>query len=226
GPHHQPLGLCQHQKPGANHGRAARKTAPALLGGHQPPARPLWQAHLHTPPPPLLHLSRRSHLRPSRRHQPPLAGRLSITNTHHQHAQKETAMIITDLEIRCCRHSVEALDASSMRSADHRQELEFLVITLKTDSGLQASTFGFAGRSARGSGELAAAAMRPFLIGRNALDREAIWQQFRTEDRWWNHLPIYSFGPFDIALWLLGAQAAGQPLYQYIGGCRDQVPVY
>ena len=135
-------------------------------------------------------------------------------------------MIITDLEIRCCRHSVEALDASSMRSADHRQELEFLVITLKTDSGLQASTFGFAGRSARDSGELAAAAMRPFLIGRNALDREAIWQQFRTEDRWWNHLPIYSFGPFDIALWLLGAQAAGQPLYQYIGGCRDQVPVY
>lgn len=135
-------------------------------------------------------------------------------------------MIITDLEIRCCRQPVEALDEASMRSSDHRQGLEFLVITLKTDSGIQASTFGFAGRSARGSGELAAAAMRPFLIGRNALHREAIWHQFRTEDRWWNHLPIYSFGPFDIALWLLGAQAAGQPLYQYIGACRDQVPVY
>ena len=135
-------------------------------------------------------------------------------------------MIITELEIRCCRHTVTALTEDAMRSADHQQGLEFLVVTLKTDDGLEASSFGFAGRSARGSGELAAAAMRPFLIGKHALLREQIWQQFRTEDRWWNHLPIYSYGPFDVALWLLGAKAAGQPLYHYLGGCRDQVPVY
>jgi len=135
-------------------------------------------------------------------------------------------MIITELEVRCCRHVVEALSEDAMRSADHQRGLEFLVITLKTDGGLSASSFGFAGRSARGSGELAASAMRPFLIGKHALAREQVWQQFRTEDRWWNHLPIYSFGPFDVALWLLGAQAAGQPLYQYIGAYRDQVPVY
>ena len=135
-------------------------------------------------------------------------------------------MIITELEIRCCRHSVAALTGDSMRSSDHQQGLEFLVITLKTDVGRSASSFGFAGRSARGSGELAAAAMRPFLLGKNALLREQLWQQFRTEDRWWNHLPIYAYGPFDVALWLLGAQAAGQPLYQYIGGCRDRVPTY
>jgi L-alanine-DL-glutamate epimerase-like enolase superfamily enzyme len=126
-------------------------------------------------------------------------------------------MIITELEIRCCRHSVEALSADSMRSADHQRGLEFLVVTLRTDAGLEASSFGFAGRSARGSGELAAAAMRPFLVGKHALHREEIWQRWRTEDRWWNHLPIYSYGPFDIALWLLGAQAAEQPLYRYIG---------
>ncbi len=135
-------------------------------------------------------------------------------------------MIIRDLEVRCCRHVVEALREDAMRSADHGQGLEFLVLTLRTDAGLAASSFGFAGRSARGSGELAAAAMRPFLLGKHALLREQLWQQFRTEDRWWNHLPIYSYGPFDVALWLLGSQAAGQPLYQYIGGCRDQVPVY
>jgi L-alanine-DL-glutamate epimerase-like enolase superfamily enzyme len=113
-----------------------------------------------------------------------------------------------------------------MRSASHEQGLEFLVVTLRTDEGLEASSFGFAGRSARGSGELAAAAMRPFLVGKHALHREQIWQEWRTEDRWWNHLPIYSYGPFDIALWLLGAQAAGQPLYRYIGAARDRVPVY
>jgi len=135
-------------------------------------------------------------------------------------------MIITELEIRCCKHTVPALSEASMRSASHEQGLEFLVVTLRTDEGLEASSFGFAGRSARGSGELAAAAMRPFLVGKHALHREQIWQEWRTEDRWWNHLPIYSYGPFDIALWLLGAQAAGQPLYRYIGAARDRVPVY
>ncbi|MEX1020683.1 MAG: enolase C-terminal domain-like protein [Litorilinea sp.] len=135
-------------------------------------------------------------------------------------------MRISELEIRCCQHTVEALREDAMRSADHQQGLEFLVVTLRTDGGLEASSFGFAGRSARGSGELAAAAMRPFLVGKHALHREQIWQAWRTEDRWWNHLPIYSYGPFDIALWLLGAQAADQPLYRYIGAARDHVPVY
>ncbi|GIT54148.1 MAG: hypothetical protein Ct9H300mP16_13080 [Pseudomonadota bacterium] len=68
--------------------------------------------------------------------------------------------------------------------------------------------------------------MRPFLTGRDYRDREAIWQAFRTEDRWWNLLPIYSYGPFDIALWLLAAQDAGQPLYKFIGACRETVPTY
>jgi L-alanine-DL-glutamate epimerase-like enolase superfamily enzyme len=135
-------------------------------------------------------------------------------------------MIITDIEVRCCRHVVAALKENAMRSANHQQGLEFLVITLRTDEGLSASSFGFAGRSARGAGELAAAAMRPFLTGKHALAREAIWQRWRTEDRWWNHLPIYGYGPFDVALWLLGAQAAGQPLYRYMGASRDEVPVY
>ena len=104
--------------------------------------------------------------------------------------------------------------------------LEFLVYTLRTTSGQSASMFGFAGRSSLGSGHLAAASLRPFLIGRNALDREAIWHDWRVADRWWHHLPIYSFGPIDCCLWLLAAQDAGQPLWRYIGGANAQVPVY
>jgi len=135
-------------------------------------------------------------------------------------------MQITEVEVRCCRRETPSISADSLRQSSAGGELEFLVVTLHTDAGITASSFGFAGRSARGSGELAAAAMRPFLTGRNPLDREAIWQDFLVEDRWWNHLPIYSFGPFDICLWVLGALDAGQPLYRYIGGFRDTIETY
>ncbi len=135
-------------------------------------------------------------------------------------------MRISEVEVRCCRQPDLEIDSASLRASDTHYGMEFLVVTMKTDSGLEASSFGFAARSARGAGELAAASMRPFFTGRNALDREGAWRDFRTADRWWNHLPIYSYGPFDNVLWVLGALDAGQPLYQYIGGCRDEVPVY
>ncbi len=135
-------------------------------------------------------------------------------------------MKITAVDIRCCQHQALTISADNLRDGNAIDGLEFLVITLKTESGLSASMFGFAGRSALGAGHLAASSLRPLLIGRNALDREAVWKAFRTTNRWWHHLPIYSFGPVDICLWLLGAEAAGQPLWRYLGGARSQIPVY
>jgi L-alanine-DL-glutamate epimerase-like enolase superfamily enzyme len=95
-----------------------------------------------------------------------------------------------------------------------------------TDVGLRADTFGFAGRGARMAGEIAATVLKPFFLGRDPLYRERHWHDLRMVDRWWNHVPIYSYGPFDIACWLIGALAARQPLYQYLGAYRDRVPVY
>ena len=135
-------------------------------------------------------------------------------------------MKITQVDIRCCRHEALAIPASSLRDGNAVDGLEFLVFTVKTGSGLSASMFGFAGRSALGAGHMAASSLRPLLVERNALDREAIWKAWRTADRWWHHLPIYAYGPVDVCLWLLGAQAASQPLWRYLGGARRQVPVY
>jgi L-alanine-DL-glutamate epimerase-like enolase superfamily enzyme len=131
---------------------------------------------------------------------------------------------ITGVEVRCCRKSAE-LETAALRSNTFGG-FEFLVVTLSTDEGLSASTFGFAGRSADGSGRLVAETLRPFFLGREAFDRERAWHDFRTVDRWWGHLPIYAYGPFDVCLWLLGAQAADQPLYRYLGAYRDAVPTY
>lgn len=137
-------------------------------------------------------------------------------------------MIITDVEIRACTQHDSLLTTDTFRDGGSgaKDGMDFLVITLKTDVGIEASSFGFAGRSALGSAALAEASMKSFLIGRDPFDRAAIWQQFRTNDRWWNHLPIYSLGPFDIALWVLCAKASNVPLYKFIGACRDEVPAY
>jgi L-alanine-DL-glutamate epimerase-like enolase superfamily enzyme len=134
-------------------------------------------------------------------------------------------MKITDVQVRCCRRAPDRFEHGAFRTGDFRN-FEFLVVTLTTDTGLSATTFGFAGRSAEGAGKLIADTLRPFMLGRDPRDREKAWHEFRTADRWWGHLPIYAYGPFDTCLWLLSAEAAGQPLYKYLGAFRDEVPVY
>ena len=131
-------------------------------------------------------------------------------------------MRIEALDIRACRHDGPALGLKGQASAG----LEFLVYTLRCEGGIEASMFGFAGRSALGAGHLAAASLRPFLLGRDAREREKLWQDWRRDDRWWHHLPIYAYGPVDCLLWLVAAQAAGQPLWRYLGGGRDRIGVY
>lgn len=133
-------------------------------------------------------------------------------------------MRIAAVDIRACRLPTALPGAESLRSA--ADAMECLVYTLRTHDGAETSMLGFAGRSAKGAGATAAASLRPFLLGRNALDREAIWHDWRRADRWWHHLPIYAYGPVDCCLWLLAAQAAGQPLWRYIGGTRDHIRCY
>ena len=131
-------------------------------------------------------------------------------------------MKITDIEIRACRHRDPVMKDSEMRDGK-KSDLEFLVITFHTNEGLSTSTFGFAGRGASMAGEIANSIFKPFFIGRDPLYREKHWHEYRMADRWWNHAPIYSYGPFDINCWVLSSLQAGQPLYKYLGAYRDQV---
>ena len=131
-------------------------------------------------------------------------------------------MRISGLDIRACRAEAPASGLKGASAGGH----EFLVFTLRTDVGLSASMFGFAGRSALGSAHLAAASLRPFLVGRDPREHARIWQDWRTADRWWHHLPIYSYGPIDCCLWLLAAQAADEPLWRHLGGGTPERECY
>lgn len=135
-------------------------------------------------------------------------------------------MKIAALDVRACRTAADAIQGDALKENAGREGLDFVVYTLRTECGRSASMLSFAGRSALGTAHHAAAALRPFMVGRNALDREGAFRDFRRMDRWWMHLPIYAYGPIDCCLWILGAEAAGQPLWRYLGGGRATLPSY
>lgn len=135
-------------------------------------------------------------------------------------------MRIAALDIRACRAPGPGLGAGALRGEAAAAGLEFLVFTVRTDCGRAASMVGFAGRSALGAAHQAAASLRPFLVGRDAREREALWHDWRRADRWWHHMPIWAWGPVDCCLWLLAAEAAGLPLWRFLGGGRAELPVY
>ncbi|MDE2774683.1 MAG: mandelate racemase [Chloroflexota bacterium] len=134
-------------------------------------------------------------------------------------------MKITDIEIRLCKHQEAVLSEKELRDS-HRSELNFLMITMKTDAGVDGVSMGFAGMGAEMAGSIAAQSIKPFFLGKDPFAREKHWHEFRRYERHWHHTPIYSYGPFDIALWDIAGVVAGLPLYKLFGHCRAKAPTY
>jgi L-alanine-DL-glutamate epimerase-like enolase superfamily enzyme len=103
---------------------------------------------------------------------------------------------------------------------------DIVFVEIKTDEGLAGQAFAWGGRSGLATAHLIGSIIRPLLVGQDPLDRELLWQQVRRMDRWWGFLPIYAHGPVDVALWDLGAKAAGLPLYRFLGAYRTRLPAY
>ena len=63
----------------------------------------------------------------------------------------------------------------------------------------------------------------PFLIGKNGLERELIYNQAKSILRKQDRMGI---GPIDIALWDLAGKVHESPIYRLLGGYRDRLPAY
>ena len=92
------------------------------------------------------------------------------------------------------------------------------VFTIETDAGITGEYAGGVGVS-----YAQVAMLAQYLIGKNALERELIWNDMkralRKHDR-------FGIGPVDIALWDIAGKAYGVPVYELLGGWRKKLPAY
>ena len=100
-------------------------------------------------------------------------------------------------------------------------EVEFTdyVLTIETEAGITGEYAGGVGVS---YAQVAMAAQ--YLIGKNALEREKIWNDLKRALR--KH-DKFGMGPIDCALWDIAGKAYGVPVYQMLGGAaRDSLRLY
>ncbi|HVX80152.1 MAG TPA: enolase C-terminal domain-like protein [Devosiaceae bacterium] len=92
------------------------------------------------------------------------------------------------------------------------------VFTIETEAGITGEYIGGNSVSYAQVGMVA-----QYLIGKNALERELIWNDLkralRKQDR-------FGMGPIDIALWDIAGKAAGLPVHALLGGWRRKLPAY
>ncbi len=98
------------------------------------------------------------------------------------------------------------------------------LLRIETDEGITGESF--LGASMRGAQVEAWSVMqflKPVVMGRNPLDREAIYHDLMRRLR---ATTLRGIGAVDVALWDLAGKAAGLPLYRMMGSCRDAIPAY
>lgn len=108
---------------------------------------------------------------------------------------------------------------------------EYVVVWVDTDEGLRGVGFTVGGRYA-GEGHLIRTAieynLKPLIVGENPFAVEQLWERmFQTTVLIGRRgAVIRAISALDIALWDIISKAAGRPLYQLLGGYRDEVPIY
>lgn len=73
-----------------------------------------------------------------------------------------------------------------------QRKSEFIVVTMKTNEGIEGTSFGFAARGAEIAGYIVYSALQTFFGGRNLLARVKDWQEIRAHNRWLSRALIYA----------------------------------
>lgn len=104
------------------------------------------------------------------------------------------------------------------------------IVEVRTDEGITGwgECFG-AGTVALANRTIVEKVIQPMILGRNPLDRDAIWHHVYNllRDHGQKGMPMQSLSGVDIALWDISAKVASLPLHRLIGGKhRDRVQAY
>ncbi|MEN0076436.1 MAG: enolase C-terminal domain-like protein [Paracraurococcus sp.] len=98
------------------------------------------------------------------------------------------------------------------------------LLSIGTDAGLTGHAFlGSATHTAANDGPGLIRFLKPLLMGRDPLEREAINAKLWPFSRL---VSVRSIGAVDVALWDLAGKAAGMPIHRLLGTCRHSIPAY
>lgn len=100
-----------------------------------------------------------------------------------------------------------------------------ILVQVLTDAGITGSFIAWERlTTTRGLVENMAKAVKPYLVGKDPFDREAIWQELAS----WNRkgFPMVGTGAIDTCLWDIAGKAFGVPLYKLMGACREKIRAY
>ena len=98
------------------------------------------------------------------------------------------------------------------------------LLTIGTDAGLAGHAFlGSATNPAETDAGALIRFLKPVLMGQDPLARETLHKAMRGRQR---NMGLRAVGACDTALWDIAAQAAGMPLYRYLGAGRSDIGAY
>ena len=98
------------------------------------------------------------------------------------------------------------------------------LLRIRTDTGLEGHAFlGSATHTAENDGPGLIRFLKPLLMGKDPLDREAISARLWP---WTRTVTVRSIGAVDVALWDIAGQAAGMPIHRLLGTTRHGIGAY
>lgn len=136
-------------------------------------------------------------------------------------------MKITGITTRIVRRSSELWYAPSPIPPGYCPYFDFPLTTIFTDEDIEGYTMDYC---PLGQGRASAKAIHDIyyydLVGKDPLNHEAIWQNFRTKQRHLYNFRETLWGNLDVALWDIKGKVANMPIATMLGKYRDKVPVY
>jgi len=93
------------------------------------------------------------------------------------------------------------------------------LLRIVSDSGVEGYAFGAEAQAIQQQ-------VKPALLGADPFYRERLWQMLRERQRLYPALLDRVLSAVDCALWDLAGRALNVPVYQLLGGYRDQVKAY
>lgn len=97
-------------------------------------------------------------------------------------------------------------------------------LRIRTDDGVEGTATSWLPGTHSEVSEMVSLFFRHNLVGRDPLDREAIWQEMTATIS--QTMGTKATSAVDTALWDIAAKAAGLPLYKYLGGHSSRKPAY